>query len=110
MTMRKPLEKSDVRIVGLEFSGDGETWGKLNAPFMGGGFAGEEGLVHFIDLLSNGERIFIRATIVDVYTTQRTSMPRVGGIYELKLVEMQAARQLIETRAEPQKLTEGPEK
>lgn len=96
---KKKLEEYDTRITSVEVSGDGETWLPLNSAAFGGAFAGDGGLPHLMNLALNGERIFARTTYVTVYSNQKTSMPKTGAVYELKLIEMQPIRRLIDISA-----------
>jgi len=99
------LEKTDMRITGVELSGDGENWNEAKSMDSWGAVSG--GLAHLVDLIANGERVFIRTKYVDVYNNNTNGLPKNGAIYELQLIEVQPLRQLIEARAEPQQLASG---
>lgn len=87
----RKLIKQDVRIIGLEVSGDGETW----HPFSDSAFvsSGAGGFTSMVDLMANGERVFVRTKYCDRHLQQRHQ------IYELKLEVIQPIRQLLETTA-----------
>jgi hypothetical protein len=93
---KPPLEIKDVRITGVEISGDGEAWSdfKQSDFTQTGG-----GLPHIIDLLTNGERVLVRTRYVDIYNNGTNGLPKVGATYELQLVVVQPLRQLIAATA-----------
>lgn len=84
------LEVSDVRIIGVEFSGDGEAWADYQHTFGAGGQS-QGGFPQLLDLLQNGERILCRTQYADIYKNGSTGVPKTGPIYELKLFEVQPA-------------------
>jgi hypothetical protein len=90
----RKLEKQDMRIIGVEISGDGENW--MEAKNMDSWGAVSGGLAHIIDLIANGERVFLRTLYVDVYRGGTNGLPKSGAVYELQLLEVQPVRQLIE--------------
>lgn len=85
----KKNSKVDSRITGIEISGDGEAWEPwANTSSMD--------FSHMIDMMVEGERVFIRTKYVELYENGKTGMPKTGAIYELKIFEVQPIRQLIE--------------
>lgn len=94
----RKLEVSDVRIIGVEFSGDGEAWADYQHTFGSGGQS-QGGFPQLLDLLQNGERILCRTIYADIYKNGSTGVPKTGPIYELKLLEVQPVRQIIAAEA-----------
>jgi hypothetical protein len=93
---KKPLQKHDTRVTAVEMSGDGESWESMStSAFASNG----GGLAQMIDLLENGERVFVRTKYVDIYSNGTNGLAKTGSVYELKLLEVQPLRQLIETTA-----------
>lgn len=93
---RQPLEVKDQRITGCEISGDGESWENFSqSQFVGNG----GGLPALLDLLINGEHVYVRTKYVDIYTNGTNGLPKTGPILELKVIELAPVRKLIEAHA-----------
>lgn len=96
---KKKLEVTDVRITGVELSGDGENW--ADPKTMDNWASVGNGLAHIVDLISNGERVFLRTKYSDIYQNGTNGLPKTGPVYELRVFQMAPARQLIEAEAKP---------
>lgn len=100
--IRKQLEVHDVKITGVEVSGDGENWTKAQDMWSHGSMGNfGDGLAHLIDLLAAGETVYIRVAYVEIYKNGRNGLPKSGAVYKLDLLECMPARKLIETTAAP---------
>jgi hypothetical protein len=99
--VKRKLEATDVRITGVQLSGDGENWEDAKDMSQLGGLAG--GLSHIVDLITNGERVFVRTKYVDIYNNGTNGLPKTGATFELVLHEIQPMRRIIEGEKVDQK-------
>ena len=95
MVMKK-REITDQRVTSCEISGDGEAWSEFNSSQFtqsNGSFAS------LLNMLIQGERVFVRVKFVDVYDNGTTGLPKTGPVYEMHLTEMKPMRVITEAAA-----------